>query len=51
MPMTDSSELVTFRGGFVAKMALVSRLIDIETRGARFRLEPAGGFRVVPPAS
>ena len=48
MPMTVSSELVTFRGGFVAKMALVSRLIDIEARGARFHLEAAGRFRVEP---
>jgi hypothetical protein len=45
-----SSNLVTFQGGFVADMAVVARLIDIESRGGRLQLEPAGHFRVVPPA-
>ena len=44
-----TAELVIFRGGFVADMALVSRLIDIEARGVRFRVEPDGRFRAVPP--
>ena len=41
--------LVTFRGGFVADVAIVSRLIDIEARGATFELLPEGRFKVVPP--
>ena len=49
MPTTAGSELVTFREGFVADMAVVSRLIDIAGRGVTFRLEEGGHFRVVPP--
>jgi len=44
------SDIVTFRGGFISDWALVSRLLDIEERGALFRLEPQGRFRVVPPS-
>jgi hypothetical protein len=44
-----SSELVTFRGGFVADWAIVRRLLDIEARGCSFQLEDGGPFRVVPP--
>jgi hypothetical protein len=44
-----SSEWVTFRDGFVADWAVVQRLLDIETRGCQFRLEPGGRFRVNPP--
>jgi hypothetical protein len=40
--------LVTFRGGFVADSAVVSRLIDLEARGARFVLLAGGRFRVIP---
>jgi hypothetical protein len=43
-----SSDVVTFRGGFVADWTLVRRLLDIEARGATFHLESEGRFRVVP---
>ena len=43
------SELVTFRGGFVADWVLVERLLDIESRGATFHLLD-DGFKVDPPA-
>ena len=46
---SSNGELVTFRGGFVADWAVVSRLLDIEARGCSFRLEDGGRFRVVPP--
>jgi len=46
----DSSNLVTFRFGFVADYAVVERLLDIESRGATFTLEDEGHFRVHPPA-
>ncbi len=42
------SELVTFRFGFVADIAVVNRLLDIESRGATFSLEDGGHFRVRP---
>lgn len=48
---TVSSELVTFRGGFVADWAVVHRLLDLEARGCRFVLEAGGRFRVVPPSA
>lgn len=49
MPATsEAPALVHFRGGFVADWAVVSRLLDLEARGARFELKPDGGFRVVP---
>jgi hypothetical protein len=44
------SELVTFRGGFVADWAVVQRLLDLERRGATFTIEDSGRFRVHPPA-
>ena len=44
-----SSELVTFRGGFVADWAVVARLLELESRGCTFRLEDNGRFRVTPP--
>jgi len=44
-----SSELVTFRDGFVVDWLLVSRLLEIEGRGCAFRLEAGGRFRVLPP--
>jgi len=50
MPSTDCSELVTYRGGFSADRVLVQLLIEIECRGGRLQLEPAGRFRVVPPS-
>jgi hypothetical protein len=46
-----SSELVTFRGGFVADVAVVVRLLSLEGRGARFELHPNGRFRVVPASA
>ncbi len=44
-----SSELVTFRGGFVADWLVVRRLLEIEERGCSFQLEDGGRFRVVHP--
>ena len=46
---SESSGLVTFRGGFVADWAVVARLLDLEARGCTFRLEDGGRFRVMPP--
>lgn len=40
--------LVTFRGGFSADWAIVRRLLDLESRGARFELVEGGRFRVLP---
>lgn len=45
---SESSALVTFRGGFVADWAVVARLLDLEARGCSFRLEDGGRFRIVP---
>ena len=47
--MASSDGLVTFKGGFVATWSVVSRLLDIESRGCAFQLEDGGRFRVVPP--
>lgn len=47
--MGCSDELVTFKGGFVASLSVVSKLLDIESRGCAFQLEDGGRFRVVPP--
>jgi hypothetical protein len=44
----EPSELVTFRGGFVATWPVVSRLLDIEGRGATFTLLDDGRFHVHP---
>lgn len=46
MPATSEVVLVAFRGGFVANAAVVSRLLELEARGARFELKSDGGFRV-----
>jgi hypothetical protein len=48
MPATGSSDLVTFRDGFVADWPVVQRLLDLEGRGCRFQLEDGGRFRVIP---
>lgn len=48
MPATVCSDLVTFRGGFVADWLLVRCLLDIESRGATFVLLDGGRFRVEP---
>ena len=48
MPSTSETVLVTFRGGFVADLATVCRLLDLERRGARFELKANGGFRITP---
>ncbi len=45
-----SSELVTFKGGFAASWLVVSRLLDLESRGATFHLIDDDRFRVDPPA-
>lgn len=44
----SNPRLVTFRGGFVADVDVVVRLVDLEARGARFVLLADGGFQVVP---
>jgi hypothetical protein len=43
-----SSDIVTFRDGFVASWPTVQRLLDLEARGANFELLPDDRFRVVP---
>lgn len=43
-----NSELVTYRGGFVASWPVVARLLDLEARGARFVVLAGGRFRVEP---
>jgi hypothetical protein len=48
MAPSDAAVLVTYRGGFTADSAVVSRLLSLEARGARFELKPDGGFRVIP---
>jgi hypothetical protein len=48
MSVCSETVLVTFQGGFVADMAVVYRLIDLEARGARFVLLAHGRFRVEP---
>lgn len=44
-----SSNVVVLKGGVVADIAVVVKLLDIERRGATFQLLEAGRFRVVPP--
>jgi hypothetical protein len=39
---------VTLRGGLVADVMVVVKLLELEARGCRFTLEPAGRFRVTP---
>lgn len=48
MTSSDAPAFVTFRGGFVADWQVVSRLLDIEARGATFEPVEDGRFRVVP---
>lgn len=48
MAPSNSPQLVTFKGGFVADWIVVRRLLDIEARGACFKLLDAGRFRVIP---
>ena len=50
MPVSsEAPTLVTFRGGFVADWQVVQRLLDLESRGAQFRLLDGGRFCVDPP--
>ena len=49
--LSDGSRLVTFRGGFVASLEVVERLLAIEARGARFVSQADGRFRVEPPSA
>lgn len=46
----ESSNLVTFKGGFVADWAVVARLLDLEARGARLELLDDDRFQVTPPS-
>ena len=50
MALSNSPRLVTFRGGFVASLEVVERLIVIEARGARFVSLAGGRFKVDPPS-
>jgi hypothetical protein len=50
MPVLSELQLVTFRGGFVADWTVVRRLLELESRGATFRLEDGGRFRIIPPS-
>jgi hypothetical protein len=41
----ETGTLVVFTGGFSADWRVVSRLLDLEARGATFELKADGGFR------
>lgn len=43
-----SYELVPLLGGVALPRVVIERLLDLETRGARFYLAPEGRFRVDP---
>lgn len=45
---SSEGQLVTFRDGVTAARAVVERLLDLEGRGAAFRLEAGGRFSVTP---
>jgi hypothetical protein len=45
---TAASDLVIFKGGFSAAWPVVERVLDLETRGARFSRHEDGSYRVVP---
>ncbi len=47
---SSEQRLVTFRGGFVASLEVVERLLAIEARGARFVPLAGGRFKVDPPS-
>jgi hypothetical protein len=52
MPLTalsDEPQFVTLRGGTVVDVKVLSVLLDLESRGARFIPAPDGRFRVDPP--
>ena len=44
----ESSDFVTFRGGFTVAWPIVEKILDLESRGARFYLADHGRFRVDP---
>ena len=46
--LSDGSRLVTFKGGFVASVEVVQRLLAIEARGAKFVALAGGRFKVEP---
>ena len=46
-----SSELVSFKGGFVADLAVVRRLLELEGRGVTFNLLDNDRFKVDPPST
>jgi hypothetical protein len=47
---SEAAQVVTFKGGFAADWAVVSRLMNLEARGARFHLLNGGRFKVDPPS-
>ncbi len=49
--LSDGSRLVTFKGGFVASLEVVERLLTIEARGARFVPLADGRVKVDPPST
>ena len=46
----SEARIVSFTGGFSADWEVVARLLDLEDRGACFRLEQGNRFRVIPPS-
>jgi hypothetical protein len=44
----SAAPFVTLRGGLVADVMVVVKLLELERRGCRFTLEPEGRFRVTP---
>lgn len=48
--MASSDQVIVLRGGVPVLASVISKLIDLETRGARFQLSAAGRFRVEPVA-
>jgi len=46
--MSASDVIVTLTGGLVVPVEVISRMIDLEDRGASFHLESDGRFRVSP---
>ena len=50
MPVSSDRQvvLVPLRGGVSVDLDVLRRLLDLEAKGGRFQLLPAGQFRVVP---
>ena len=48
---SSERRVVHFKGGFVASLVVVERLLAIEARGARFVPLVGGRFKVEPPSA